>query len=268
MTTLDIPHQHHDWLRKAARAGYAARGLVYLIVGYFAFRAAYATGRAMGTKDAVDTVAGSAFGTVALVALVAALTCFTIWRLIQMFFDVDEHGLDARGVFARFGLLISAFAYGGTAFYAATVLAGMRSDGGGGGVVAAAYDSGYGVWITYIVSLGMAVAGAAHIYKGVVAGFEKYMTIPAGKRAWLRPICRFGLIARGVTFFVLAGLLFTGAVSYGEGDTPGLEAALQAMSDWSYGWVLLSLTGLGLIAFGAYACVEAVYRRIHIEKVG
>ena len=179
MTTLDIPHQHHDWLRKAARAGYAARGLVYLIVGYFAFRAAYATGRAMGTKDAVDTVAGSAFGTVALVALVAALTCFTIWRLIQMFFDVDEHGLDARGVFAR-----------------------------------------------------------------------------------------FGLIARGVTFFVLAGLLFTGAVSYGEGDTPGLEAALQAMSDWSYGWVLLSLTGLGLIAFGAYACVEALYRRIHIEKVG
>lgn len=269
MTILEIPKQHHDWLRKAARAGYVARGLVFLIIGYFAFRAAYATGTAMGTEGAVDTVAGSAFGTVALSALVTALACFTVWRLIQMYFDVDEHGLDPKGVFARLGLLISAFAYGGTAFYAASVLAGIRSDGGGGsGVVAAAYDAGYGVWITYLVSLGMAVAGAAHIYKGIIAGFEKYMTIPADKRAWLRPVCRFGLIARGVTFFVLAGLLFTGAVSYGEGDTPGLEAALQAMSNWTFGWVLLSLTGLGLIAFGIYACVEALYRRIHIEKVG
>ena len=53
-----------------------------------------------------------------------------------------------------------------------------------------------------------------------------------------------------MTFVVIAGLLVTGAAGYSSGDTPGLDAALQEISGWSFGWLFLSLTGLGLIAFG------------------
>ena len=44
----------------------------------------------------------------------------------------------------------------------------------------------------------MVVVGAAHVFKGVGAGFEKYMTIPSDKKAWMKPVCQFGLIARRI----------------------------------------------------------------------
>ena len=268
--TADFLTDHQDAMRKAARAGYAARGAVFLIVGYFAFRAAFAAGRAMSMKDAVDTIAGSIFGTALLALLVLSLAAFTAWRLIQVFFDVDRHGTDAKGLFVRAGLLVSAFAYGGLAAYAASILFGLGSGSGGGGadsVIAAAYEAGYGRWLTLAVAVGMAAAGVAHLVKGFKAGFEKFMNIPGRIETWLKPLCQFGLIARGVTFFVLAGLLFTGVVSYTAGSKPGLETALREVSSWSFGWVLLSVIGAGLMAFGLYAVAEAIYRRVRVEPV-
>ena len=267
-TAENLVRNNRSWLRTAARTGYAARGLVFVVIGYFALRAAYATGRAMGPKDAIDSVAGSAFGVVALAVLVASLFSFAVWRLLQVIFDIDRHGLGPKGLFVRSGLVVSLFAYGTLAVYAFGLLTGIGSgQGGGGGVISSAYAAGYGVWLTYLVVAGMAAAGAAHIVKGIKAGFRKYMQIPPDHERFLTPVCRFGLIARGVTFFILAGLLFDGAVSYSDGDKPGLDTALSAMSGWTFGWALLAVTGAGLIAFGVYGFAEAAYRRIEIEAV-
>ncbi|ORE99124.1 DUF1206 domain-containing protein [Aurantimonas sp. 22II-16-19i] len=265
------PQDGKGWLKTAARAGYAARGLVFLIVGYFSFRAAFATGEAMDTEDAIEVIGGSGFGTLLLAVMVIALAAFCGWRLIQVLMDVDNHGTDAKGLFVRTGLLISAFSYGALAVFAATLLIGSGGSGGGGGgkqsVIAYAYEQGYGVWLTYLIAAGMAAAAIAHIVKAVKAGFEKYMAIPQDRRWLLKPVCQFGLIARAVTFVVIAGLLVTGAAGYSSGDTPGLDTALQEISGWSFGWLFLSLTGLGLIAFGIYSIAEAVYRRINMPDV-
>lgn len=265
------PQDGKGWLTTAARAGYAARGLVFLIVGYFAFRAAFAAGEAMDTEDAIEVIAGSGFGALLLGAMVIALAAFCGWRLIQVLMDVDNHGTDSKGLFVRAGLAISAFSYGALAIFAVTMLIGSGGGGGGGGgkqsVIAYAYEQGYGVWLTYLIAAGMAAAAIAHIVKALKAGFEKYMAIPEDRRWLLKPVCQFGLIARAVTFVVIAGLLVTGAAGYSSGDTPGLDAALQEISGWSFGWLFLSLTGLGLIAFGIYSIAEAVYRRINMPDV-
>ncbi|KQT86084.1 DUF1206 domain-containing protein [Aurantimonas sp. Leaf443] len=260
---------HHDWMRGAAKAGYAARGIVFLIIGFFSFKAAYATGRPMGERDALDEIARQPLGQFVIFVLVAALFAFALWRLAQAVMDIDRHGKGAKGLVIRAGLLASAVTYAALAVYAASATIGLATGGGGTGgeMVAKAYRAGYGQWITYAIALAMAGAGAAHMVKGIRAGFEKYMTIPPERRAWLKPVCQFGLIARGVTFFILAGLLVTGAESYGGEKAPGLEDVLGTMADWSSGWLLLSLTGLGLMAFGAYAIAEAHYRRIPVEKI-
>ncbi|RYE85148.1 MAG: DUF1206 domain-containing protein, partial [Hyphomicrobiales bacterium] len=215
MSATDVLHQHRRPIEKAARAGYVARGAVYLIIGYFAFKAAYSTGRAMGSKEAIGTVFGSVGGVVLLSVLVVALLAFSLWRFLQAGLDPDRHGTGAKGLFVRTGLLASGVSYGALALFAATLAIGAGS--GGGGMmhdgISMAYAAGFGRALTLAAAAIMLVAGLAHIFKGVTAGFEKYMRFPAD-RSWLKPVCQVGLMARGLTFLLLGFLIFTGAVSY------------------------------------------------------
>lgn len=268
MSTTEVIRRHSDHIEKAARAGYVARGLVFVIIGYFAFKAAYSTGSTMDSKDAVSFVFGTVGGKVLLVALVAALAAFAAWRFLQAIRDVDRHGRGAKGIAVRAGLIGSGVSYAALAFFAGALAWGAGSSSSGGatkGAIAMAYEAGWGQIFTYAVAALMVVVGGAHVVKAVSAGFEKYMTIPGDKKAWVKPVCQFGLIARGFTYLLLAWLLGTGAASYRDGHSPGLETALDAMAAWPYGWLFLAATGIGLIAFGVYAFTEARYRRIRVD---
>ncbi|WAP69599.1 DUF1206 domain-containing protein [Jiella pelagia] len=267
-TTNDIaPEDGRGWLRRAARVGYFARGLVYVIIGYFAFRAAFASGSALDTKDAIEVIAGAGFGSVLLVVTIVGLFAFAAWRVIQAIWDVDDHGSGFKGYGVRAGMIVSAIATTALALYAVTLLIGFGGGGGEGGgakagVIAYAYEQGYGIWLTYLIAAGIAAAAIAYFIKGVMAKFEDHMSIPQDKRWILKPVCQFGLIARSAVFVVIAGLLVKGAAGYTQDDTPGIHTALVEISSWSYGWLLLSLTGLGLIAFGISSFTEGTYRRI------
>tara|TARA_R110002020_G_scaffold27482_2_gene88535 strand:- start:305 stop:1144 length:840 start_codon:yes stop_codon:yes gene_type:complete len=270
-TTKDIaPEDGRGWLRRAARVGYFARGLVYMIIGYFAFRAAFATGSALDSKDAIEVIAGAGFGSILLIVTILGLFAFAAWRVIQAIWDIDDHGSGLKGYGVRAGMLVSAIATAALALYAVTLLTGFSVGGGGegdgggakAGVIAYAYEQGYGLWLTYLVAAGIAAAAIGYMVKGIMAKFEEYMSIPQDKRWILKPVCQFGLVARSAVFLVIAGLLVTGASGYSKGDTPGVHSALVEISSWSYGWLLLALTGLGLIAFGISAFTEGAYRRI------
>ena len=79
---------------------------------------------------------------------------------------------------------------------------------------------------------------------------------------WLRPLSRFGLIARGIVFLIIAALLAFGGQQYDAANRPGLDEALRAVQAYPLGWLLLLVIALGLIAFGLYSLAEARYRSI------
>ena len=226
MTAKQKIDRYSGILEWVARTGYVARGVVYLVIGYFSFKAAYSTGQTMDSKDAVRTIFGSTGGFVLMLVLVVALAAFVVWRLFQAGLDLDHHGNDAKGLAVRAGLLGSAFSYGALAVFAALLVLGTRSEGGGllDKAFGKAFAAGYGQILTYAIAALMAGVGAAHIGKSITASFEKYMQLPEGRR-WMKRIFQAGLIARGLTFLLLAFLLVTGAASYAEGDKPGLETA-------------------------------------------
>lgn len=260
------------WL---ARSGYAARGVVYLIIGVFAFMAGIGSGDTVGTKGAIQQLLGQPFGETLLWIMVVGLVAYVAWRLTQAITDPEGHGADAKGLMIRAGLIGSAIAYTLLALFTLGLLGssiGESAGSGGSGSGSGDFLSGllgwqYSNYLVYVVALVPLVVGIAHIVKGWKAKFEKYFYASEHVMRWVRPISRIGLIARGVAFLIVAGMLFSGGARYEPTKPPGLEDALSALQSLPFGTFWLSLVGLGLVAFAAYSFSEAIWRRIDMPAV-
>jgi hypothetical protein len=258
------------WL---ARSGYAARGVVYLIVGLFAFMAGIGSGDTVGTKGAIQQLLGQPFGETLLWIVVVGLVAYVAWRLTQAITDPEGHGTDAKGLLIRAGLIGSAVTYTLLALFTLGLLgSSIGSAGSGGGSAGGDFLSGllgwkYSNYLVYLVALVPLGVGVAHIIKGWKAKFEKYFYASEQVMRWVRPISRVGLIARGVAFLIVAGMLFSGGTRYKPTDPPGLEDALKALQNLPFGTFWLSLVGLGLVAFAIYSFSEAIWRRIDTPAV-
>jgi hypothetical protein len=89
-------------LALVARVGYAAHGLVYLMIGGFALLAAARSGtRSVGNKGVLIALLSEPSGRVLLGALAAGLLCFAWWRALQAFADAGDHGGGARAIMQR-----------------------------------------------------------------------------------------------------------------------------------------------------------------------
>src|SRR4051812_39214700 len=80
-------------LTRLARAGCAARGTVYAVIGVLALRLALGDGgAAVGPRDALREVADAPFGRAALAVISVGLAAFAAWRLIDGARDVEGNG--------------------------------------------------------------------------------------------------------------------------------------------------------------------------------
>lgn len=255
------------WL---ARSGYAARGVVYLIVGGLAVLAALGGGgRTTDSEGALRTILQQPFGEVLLALVGLGLVGYAIWRLVQAIADPDGHGTDARGLAIRGGLLVSAVTHSLLALFALSLIFGWGSSVGGGSGDSGAQDwtawllqQPFGRWLVALIGVAVIGAGIAHMIKGYRADFAKYLQMDAATLEQLSPICRFGLAARGVVFLIIGGFFVVAAWRFSSGDVVGLQGALQTLQQQPYGWILLAVMALGLCAFGVYSLIEARYRRI------
>ena len=255
-----------------ARAGYAARGIIYLIVGGLAALAAF--GRGGGTTDsrgALSEVMGAPFGKFLLVAIALGLLGYAAWRAVQALLDPDRHGTKPKGIIIRAALAVSAAIHVGLAFFAASLALGWGTSGGSGGSggssqewTALLLSQPAGQWLVGGVGVAILGAGIAHIVKGWRADFERHFDMNASERKFITPISKIGLCARGVAFLIIGGFLIAAAIQQDPNEARGLSGALQALQQQPFGWILLAVLALGLVAFGAYSLIESAYRRVHV----
>src|SRR5687768_9367081 len=85
-----------------ARVGFAARGLMYLVIGYLAIR----TGNAEDGSGALDYLSGGG-GKLLLAVMAAGFLGYAFWRLSEAAIDSEGHGDDAKGMVARAGGAVS-----------------------------------------------------------------------------------------------------------------------------------------------------------------
>ena len=113
-----------------ARAGYLARGTIYILVGILAFQLANGVGsKPASQQGALRTIADQTFGHALLLVMAVGLAGYAIFRLAQAFVgETPEAG--KQSAFDRIGAAGSAVAYGTFCAIAISLLLGGSSGGG------------------------------------------------------------------------------------------------------------------------------------------
>jgi hypothetical protein len=250
-----------------SRAGFVARGLIYVIIGFFAFEVAVSdTGKLTNQQGAIETVSNQPLGGFVLLLLVVGLGGYAIWRLFRAMLG---HGPeDSDSTLARLGGLGSGVAYAGLCIAAIKVLTGSPAAGPSskpGQTTAGVFDWPAGRWLVGLAGIVVLAVAAYQLWKGIRQKFlEEIKTerMSTATETWITWIGTIGHVARAIVFGLAGWFLVKAAYEFDAKEAVGLDGALTKVLDAAYGPWLLGFVAAGLIAFGVYSISEARYRRI------
>ncbi|MEU6366988.1 DUF1206 domain-containing protein [Streptomyces sp. NPDC046931] len=255
--------------RGAARAGLAARGVIYLLVGILALRIAFGDGRQQADRSgAVAEIAAEPFGAVLLWGLGTGLAGMALWRLSEALFG--SVGPDGRKATKRLQAVTRSVFY---AFVAYSVLSFAAGSGGGGrssdeqsrDVTAEALGMPAGQWIVGAAAAGIVVAGLWIGVRAVRRDFRDQFE-PGGMSPRVRRLVDVtgvaGGAARGVVFAAAGGFAARAAVDYRPDRAKGLDDTLRSFADTPFGPWLLVLVAAGLALFGLFSFALARWRMV------
>lgn len=261
---------HPDWIETAARAGYAAKGFVYIAIGGFATLAAVGSGRTSeGSRAVLREVAQQPFGRVLLGLTGVGLLGYVMWRIIQALYNPSSTGNGWTDLVKRIGYGCSAVVNLALAWYALQVT--FHSAGSGGSKqewTARVLAQPLGRWLVGAVGLAIIGAGIYLFYKASGARFMKHLKagrMTLEREKLVKRTGQFGLPARGVAFLLIGGFVVQAAVQTDPQEVQGLGAAFETLANQPYGPWLMGLVAVGFVAYGVFCMMLARYRRFRTE---
>jgi hypothetical protein len=251
-----------EWL---ARAGFAARGIVYVIIGILAIKLALGSGgTSPNQQGALRAIAAQPFGKVLLILIAIGLGGYSLWRLTRSLLGHGPEGSDSG--FDRVAAFASGVVYAGLCAIAVKILFGSNSGSGGARkTTAGVFGWPAGTWLVAIAGVVLIGVGLYQGYRGISRDFlhdSKTEQMGPRTRRWVKWIGTIGHLARMLVFCLVGVFLVDAAIDYNPSKAVGLDGALAKVDHASYGPLLLSLVAAGLIAFGVYSLSDARYRRI------
>src|SRR3954451_7740002 len=251
-----------------ARAGIAARGVVFAVIGVLAVKLALGDGgKATSQQGALKTIAQQPFGKVLLIIVAVGLAGYAGWRLVHA---VTVHRSERKDELKeRVDGLIGGVAYAALCVTAVRIIAGAGSSGSSGGQADKATGGvlGWpgGPWLVGIAGVVLIGVGLHQGYRGVKRKFLEdantgEMSEPVEKGYSALGV--FGHLARMAVFALIGYFLIKAAIDFNPNKAVALDGALAKLGHASYGPYLLGLVALGLIGFAGFSVAEARYRRI------
>lgn len=246
-------------LEMLTRIGFAARGIMYVLIGYLALR----SGRSEDGSGALGYLAEGS-GKLLLAAMALGFVAYAVWRLSEALIDTEGHGSDAKGTAVRAGGAASGIIHLGLAFLAVKLAFGQQGGTGEGarqGTETALNLPG-GALLVGLAGLALIATGLWQILKAVRADFLRQLDGRASQLPWVMWLGRAGYAARGLVFLIMGWFFVQAGWASEASEAGGMGAALGSLSG-----DLRTTVALGLLLFGLFSFVEARYRRINDPRV-
>lgn len=248
------------------RLGYGVRGLIYITMGLLAVQVALGKGGALASpQGAIAAIGKQPAGMVFLWIVLLGLISYALWGVVRAVFDPLQKGTDLKGLVERGGFLVSAFGYAVLVWPTYGYIMGASQTASGSQtqkLIATIMALPWGRWAIGGIGLAVLAGGLYQIYLGLGAGFERqfetYALTPKEVKLATN-VGRFGTAARGVVLVVMGGLISLAAYRANPSQPVGMDTALATLLNQPYGLWLLGLIAVGLIAFGFYSMLSAIW---------
>jgi hypothetical protein len=258
------------WLERLARAGLAARGLLYVVVAVLAIQVARGHKDARADKQgALQAVVRQPFGRILVLLLAVGFAGYAIWRFVEAAVGPRDEDDPRKAMFKRVGYAARGVLY--TFFFASAVKLFIwarnagTTEGAEADWTARVLDWPGGTWLVQGAGLVAIGAGLYVGWRGLSGKFRKRLkAVEMGRaeRLWIRGVGTVGMVARMLVTLLIGVFLISAARLHAPEQAVGIDGALKRLADRSYGPLLLALVACGLAAYGVYSFAEARYRRV------
>jgi hypothetical protein len=277
-STIEVRNKLREvkpWMRRFARFGYIAKGLVYGMVGVLAALAAFGPrGETTGTSGALQSISEMPFGEAALWMIGIGLTGYILWDFIKAIKDPENEGTDAKGLIKRTGYFISGLIYSNLAYGAIKLASNTGSAGGDNSektISAKLMEQPFGIWLVGIVGAIIIGYGVYELYSGAKEKFmSKFKTYEMNdkERKIARLSGKIGLISRGIVLSMVGFFFIRTAYTHNPNESKGLGGALTELASQPFGQFLLAIVAIGLILYGIYQIIRGRYQHMNFGYEG
>jgi hypothetical protein len=239
-------------LTTLTRLGFAARGLLYLVIGFLVLR----TGRTEDSSGALSVLAEGG-GRTLMILIIAGFLAYGLWRLSDALFNIERHQPGSKGLRERLGAGASGIVHLFLASQAVRLVRGSGGSGGNGSQEGAqtALQLPGGQLMLVVAGLVLLVVGLVQLKKAWKADFLKHLEPNVAHQPWARWTGQGGYAARGLVFLITGGFLTAAGFKEQAGEAGGTAEALAWLSPpWD------TLVAIGFILFGLYSLIEARFR--------
>lgn len=240
----------------AGRIGLAARGFVYVVIGWLAIQIArgHRTQEA-NQRGALADIARHSFGMALLWILGFGFAAYALWRFSEAAFGTAT---DGKKTGARLKSLVRGAIYAGLSVSTFLFIAGSHRQNQSkqqATLTARVLRHNFGQWLVGTAGLVVLIVGLGMIANGFRRKFEKNLKmheLHGTTRTVVVYAGMIGTIARGIVFAIAGALVIDAAVTFDPKKSQGLDGALRTLAGQPYGPWLLGLVAAGLIVFGLY----------------
>ncbi|MEY9964169.1 fumarate reductase subunit D [Streptacidiphilus sp. MAP12-16] len=253
-------------LRSAGRAGFVARGIVYVLIGVLAIEIALGNRGAQADRQgALHQVAAQPFGAVMLWLLVVGFACMALWRAsLAVLGERGRKKTGSRVLSAARAVFYASVCWGVAAYASGS---GGQSTGNAQSQdwTASALKLPGGQVLVGVAGLLFAAVGVGIAVSALRHRFLKKLDTARMTKRTREVVTALGVAggaARGAIFAAAGMFVLVAAVTFDPKQAKGMDATLRSFTQTPAGPWLLVVVAVGLILFGVFSFASARWRKL------